>query len=148
MPKSQSLGWSYTDSNGQTHEFKKNLPKNILLLFLIFICKSVGAQTFNYGPADDSVGSYTIPWVSTAAVSASSSLIMTSSTIRVGMMVVNECGSDDIRVGPATVTAAVGILVKAGHWITLDLPRYFRGPLYGIVTSGSGCKVSLVEAFP
>jgi len=117
----------------------------IWLILAIFF--PANAECVTLTRIDDSVQSYYTLNVATAAVSATSTLIISSDSRRVGMIICNECTAD-VRVGPQSVTADIGLMIESKRCATLDIPRYFRGALWGITVLGGTCKVSALQALP
>lgn len=116
----------------------------ILCLIALFLVKTAYCAGYE-ASTDPFTANFTL-FQSTASVGTSSTLIISTRAARGGILMCNECASD-IRIGNSAVTSAIGLLLAAGRCVTLDLPRYFRGALWGASTSGS-CKVSAIEALP
>lgn len=97
---------------------------------------------------------FTILTISTITISSStatgeSNQIFASSPTKVLSVVINE-GPFDIRLGPATsvITQNIGLLLKNGSSLNLDIPRYFRGNLFAISAGTAASKVSTLEGSP
>lgn len=87
--------------------------------------------------------------VATGSVtSASSKIALPVRSTRVVSLFTNECSTAAVRVGPSTVSATVGQIVKAGATLSLDVPRFFRGALYVIGTDPMSCPYSTSEGLP
>lgn len=84
--------------------------------------------------------------ISSSTASGESNTILSTTTGRMVGVVVNE-GPFDIRVGASksNITQAIGLLLKSGASLNLDMPRYFRGALFGVSVGTSSSKVSTLE---
>ncbi len=83
------------------------------------------------------------PTVSSAAVSGSAVQILFSNSTREGSNICNE-GSAPVRLGPSTVTTAIGQRIQPDECFSPDSAKPFKGDLYAISTSGTN-KVTAWE---